>query len=194
MPGDLLWGLPIMLALAFIAALVIAWAEKSKSAIPDLGEVPAFQLTERSGQELTRADMMGRLFVVDFFFTNCPSVCPLMTRTLKPLYDLYKNSDKVRFLSISVDPASDSLTALQAFAKEYGITDNRWLFARAPIEDVRKLMREGFMLNADDLPAGHPTYYILVDDKAHIRGFYPFNEEGAIYVLKQHIRELAREM
>ena len=132
--------------------------------------------------------------MISFIFTNCPGVCPMMMQTEKPLYDLYHNSDKVQFLSISVDPESDSLAALRAFAEKYGITDNRWLFGRAPMADVKKLIRDGFMMDASSLPGGHPIHFVLVDDKARIRGYYPYDEDGAIYLLKQHIRELARQL
>jgi protein SCO1/2 len=194
MPVGLLWGFPIILLLALVAALVINWAEASRSRIEVLGELPAFQLTERGGERIDRGDLKGRLHVVCFIFTNCPGVCPLMMTNLKPLYDLYEHSDKIRFLSISVDPESDSLAALQAYAEKYGITDNRWLLACAPIEAVKGLMEDGFMLDSDDLPGGHPTHFILVDDQARIRGYYPYDEPGAIYLMKQHIRELARDL
>jgi len=194
MPGGLLWGLPITLFLALVAALVINWAEASRMKIPVLGDVPSFQLTERSGKSIDRSDLDGKLHVIDFFFTSCPVVCPLMMSNLKPLYDLYANSDKIEFLSISVDPDNDSLAAMQAYAERVGITDDRWLLARAPIEEVSNLMEKGFMIDSADLPGGHPTHYILVDAQGRIRGYYPYDDEGAIYLLKQHIRELAREM
>ncbi len=194
MPGGLLWGFPIILLLAFVAALVINWAEASRTKIPKLGDVPAFELTERNGAKLHRSDLEGKLHVVNFFFTSCPVVCPMMMAELKPLYDMYSNSDKIEFLSISVDPDRDSLAVMQAYAQKHGITDERWKLARAPMEDIRNLMEKGFMLDSEDLPGGHPTHYILVDDHARIRGYYPYDDEGAIYLLKQHIRELAREM
>ena len=194
MPSGLLWGFPIILFLAAVAALVINWAEASRSRIEVIGDVPAFQLIERGGESVTRTDLQGRLHVVSFIFTRCPGVCPRMMQNLLPLYELYDGSDKVRFLSISVDPDYDTLEALQAYAERYGIDDNRWLFTRAPIEKVKSLMEEGFMLDASDLPGGHPTHFILVDDKARIRGYFPHDQEGAIYLLKQNIRELGRDL
>jgi protein SCO1 len=193
-PKSVFWTIPVIALLAVAAAVIINWAENSREQLPVLGQVPQFKLTERSGQTMTADDLRGHLTVVDFIFTSCRSICPVMTANMSELYQLYKNSDKVHFLSISVDPDVDSLPVLQRYANDHGVTDNRWLFARGPLVDVAHLMEKGFMLAADELPAGHPSQFILVDEQGQIRGYYSNEEPSEINVIKRDIRELARQM
>ena len=100
----------------------------------------------------------------------------------------------MHFLSISVDPDRDSLTVLQRYANDHGVTDNRWLFARGALVDVAYLMEKGFMLAADELPSGHPSQFILVDEQGQIRGYYTNEDPSGMNALKLHIRELARAL
>jgi protein SCO1/2 len=117
-----------------------------------------------------------------------------MTANMAELYKLYEGSDKVHFLSVSVDPERDSLSVLQQYAKDHGVTDKRWLFARGELKDVANLLEKGFMLAADDLPTGHPSKFILVDNNGEIRGYYSGDDKSSIELLKNNIRDLARKM
>lgn len=188
------WAVPVIALLAVIAALVINQAESSRANLPILCQVPPFTLTERSGNPLTVGDLKGRIQIVDFIFTNCPGVCPVMTANMAELYRLYASSDKVHFLSISVDPDRDSLAVLRRYATDHGVTDKRWLFARGPLTDIAQLLEKGFLLAADDLPTGHPSRFILVDDNGRIRGYYSGDDQESLSALKTHVRVLARAM
>lgn len=193
-PKGIFWTVPIVALLAIAAAVIINWAETSRAELLVLGEVPRFSFTERSGKPVTQDDLKGHLTVVDFIFTTCRGICPVMARNMGELYELYKTSDKVRFLSISVDPDRDSLEVLQRYAIDHGVTDDRWLFARGALVDVAHLMEKGFMLSAEDLPGGHPSQFILVDEKGQIRGYYTNEEETGLPKIKMHIQELARAL
>jgi len=193
-PKGIFWTVPVIALLAVAAAVIINWAETSRAQLPVLGEVPRFSFTERSGKPVTKDDLMGHLTVVDFIFTNCRGICPTMSANMSELYQLYKSSHKVHFLSISVDPDRDSLEVLRRYANDFGVTDSRWLFARGALVDVAYLMEKGFMLSAEDLPGGHPSQFILVDDKGQIRGYYYNEDETGMKTLKTQIRELARAM
>ena len=76
MPKAIFWTVPVIALLAIAAAVIINWAEDSRAEVPVLGQVPRFSLTERSGKTITLDDLKGHLTVVDFIFTNCPSICP----------------------------------------------------------------------------------------------------------------------
>jgi protein SCO1 len=193
-PKKLFWTVPVIALLAIAAAVIINWAETSRAQLPVLGEVPRFTLTESSGKPVTKDNLKGHLTVVDFIFTTCRGICPVMTGNMSELYQLYRSSDKVHFLSISVDPDRDSLAVLRRYANDFGVTDDRWLFARGALVDVAYLMEKGFMLSAEDLPGGHPSQFILVDDKAQIRGYYTNEDPSGLNALKTQIRELARAM
>lgn len=193
-PTMLIWGVSLVVILAVVAAFVVNSAEQSRSQLPILGNVPSFKLILSNGEELTREDLNGRLHIVNFMFTRCQGVCPTMSANIKKMYDLYRGSDKVRFLSITVDPDYDTLEVLRSYAEGFGVNDNRWIFGRGPLVDVAALLEHGFMLDASDLPSNHPSYLILVDDQGNIRGYYSYNDDDELTALRENIRNLARAM
>ena len=175
--------------LALIALLVISLADQSRSEMPILGKVPGFSFTERSGLKFGTEEMRGRINIVNFFFTNCKGPCPVMNTRVAELYKKFVTTDEVQFVSLSVDPDRDSLNVLQKYAHTYGVTDNRWLFVRAPIEEVYRVSEKGFML-AGELPTIHSTKLILVDRDLNIRGYYDSFEDEHLKLLTTHVREL----
>ena len=112
-----------------------------------------------------------------------------MNKRVSELYQKYATTDEVQFVSISVDPDRDSLHVLQEYARNYGVTDNRWLFVRAPIEEVHRISEKGFML-AGELPTIHSTKLILVDRDLNIRGYYDSFEDEHLRLLTTHVRAL----
>jgi protein SCO1/2 len=192
--GKLRWIIPAVVFLGLLAIVTVWWAESSRGELPVLGRVPAFEMTERDGQPFGREDLDGRISVVSWIFTNCPGVCPRMGEQMIQLYHDFAGSDKVQFVSISVDPDRDSLAALRAYAESWGVADKRWVFLRAPIEDVVDLCENGFMLPAVDLPGGHTFRFTLVDAEGYIRGYYDGTDAASVAILKDHMAMLVREM
>ncbi|SYZ72606.1 Electron transport protein SCO1/SenC [Candidatus Zixiibacteriota bacterium] len=190
----LVWTAAAFFVLAVAALLVLNKASQSRAEIPVLGQLPAFTFTAQDGQPFGRDNMMGKINVVDFIFTHCKGPCPVMASKMSNLYKLYAGSDKVQFISISVDPENDSLSILREYAARQGVTDNRWVFLRAPLDSVVQLSEKGFMIAADDLPAGHSTKFILVDGQGQIRGYYDGLDDASLEIMKTHIRELAQHM
>lgn len=192
---NLIWPIGAMIIIfGFTAYFVISWANLSKSSLPVYGTLPDFEFTERSGETFGLEDMKGKINVVDFFFSNCHGPCPVMAVNMHDLYKLYEPSDKIQFVSISVDPARDTLARLQEYAEEIGVTDDRWHFLHAPMDKVVKLSERGFMIAAEDLPGGHSVLFALVDPLGRIRGFYSGIDKNEMELLKQNIRALGREM
>lgn len=182
----------VLLVLFLISVLVVSTAQRSVADLPVYSTVPEFSLTERSGEELTRDDLLGNYWIVDFIFTSCPDVCPMMSARMQELYEAFRGSDDVRFLSISVDPERDTLEVLDDYADSLGVDDERWLFARGPIEDVVALSEKGFLLAAANLPMGHSTRFALVDRAGQIRGYYDSRDEASLKTLKNELRGLLR--
>jgi len=183
-----------MIILALMAFLVINQADKSRSEIPVLGNVPEFEYIERGGQPFGLADMIGKISIVDFMFTNCKTKCPVMVVNMRELYERYKDNDKVRIVSISVDPARDSLATLNNYADEHGVTDNRWVFLWAPVEEVVELSEKGFMLAAEGLPMGHTTKFAVVDQDGRIRSYHDGMDNAAMKNLADDVDKLLGEM
>ncbi|MBN1479923.1 SCO family protein [candidate division KSB1 bacterium] len=194
LPKGFVFGIIFAFLLAVGAALVISAAHYSRANLPVLGSAPDFTLTERSGEPFSSEDMRGTLWLVDFIFTHCQAACPVMSGHMAELYKLYAHSDKIRFLSISVDPERDTMEVLQDYADKQGVTDNRWMFVRGEIDYIIEICEQGFMLPAENLPMGHSTKFVLVDQVGQIRGYYDALDDPDIDVLKTHIRELARQM
>jgi protein SCO1/2 len=184
-----------MLVLGTLAVVVVNQANLSRSRIPVLGELGEFTLMEsRGAQPVGPADLKGKICVYDFIFTNCKGPCPVMAVNMGELYRLYKWSEKVQFVSISVDPERDTLGALNEYADLQGVDDDAWIFLRGPIEKVAEICEKQFMLSADDLPGGHTTKFILVDHLGRIRSYHDGLSENSMEILQNNIRQLAKEL
>jgi protein SCO1/2 len=188
---DLLLGIMIMFFLAMIALFVIDLSNKSRSQIPIIKEIPEFEFTERNAMLFGKAKMLGKINIVNFFFTSCKGPCPFMNSKVAELYRKYSTTNKVQFVSISVDPENDSLQVLQEYAANYGVSDNRWLFLRGELSDVQQLTEDGFLL-AGELPNLHSTKLVLVDQNGNIRGYYSCYEEESLKLLTVHVKELLK--
>jgi len=194
-PKFLIWAVAALLVLGLIAILVVNQANRSRSRIPVWGQLSDFEFTAAyTGQPFGLDQMKGKLNVVDFIFTSCKSACPIMAVNMAELYDLYKGSDKVQFVSISVDPERDTLEALLEYGRKLGVDDDRWVFLRAPIEQVVELCEKQFMLAADALPMGHTTKFILVDQYGQIRSYHEGLDNDSMTGLKNNIGQLAKEL
>ena len=179
----------ILFIMSVLALIVIDLANKSRSDLPILGDVPVFNFIERSGMPFGYDDMKGKINIVNFFFTTCRGPCPIMNARVAELHKKYSTTDKVRFISISVDPKRDSLTVLRQYANDFGVTDDRWFFLRGELDEVHRVSEEGFML-AGDLPTIHSTKLVLVDENQKIRGYYDSFDEESLRLLTVHVREL----
>ncbi len=175
--------------LGIAALLLLQQAERAKDEIPVYGEVPEFTFVNQDGEPFGLADMTGRVNVVDFIFTNCKSACPIMRREMSQLYEAFE-TERVQFVSISVDPARDTEAVLRAYREGSGVTDDRWQFLHAPVDSVIWLSEEGFMLPADNLPMGHSSRFALVDSQGRIRGYYNALEEKPMIAIKEQITRL----
>jgi len=192
MPKIFIWFGAGVIIMGIIAAAVIGQAKKSQTDLPEYGEVPQFEFVNQDGEPYGLEDFKGKVSVLDFIFTNCPGPCPIMSSKMEDLYNYYDGAEQVQFISISVDPARDTLEALQAYAVRHSVDDDRWNFLRAPIDEVKTLSVEGFMLGGD-FPMGHSTKFVLIDQQGQIRGYYRSMEDASLNALKTHIEALARQ-
>lgn len=188
----LIWLVATLIVLAAFAAFVVHQANLSRSNISVWGELPDFRFTAaHNGEPFGLEQMKGKLAVVNFIFTRCKRASPIMTTNFAELYKLYKKSDKILLVSITVDPEHDSLPVLREYARANGVTDDRWVFLWAPTEEVVRLCEQGFMLPADNLPLGHTTKFTLVDGDGMIRSYHEGLDRDGMILLKNNIRQLA---
>ena len=185
-----------ILAIAFVGmvTIVIFKADSSQEKLPVLGNITGFELTERSGSGFAKSDMLGKINVVNFFFTSCQGPCPIMAGNMSVLYKAFEANDRVQLVSISVDPATDSLPLLREYAQRQGVTDNRWLFVRGEQEDIIRISEKQFMLAADALPMMHSIKFVLIDELGQIRGYYTGTDRNSVDSLKTDIEELLKRI
>jgi len=164
-------------ACVVLAAGAGTWFARRARALPVLGTLPSFTLTEQSGTPLTADDLAGRVWVADFVFTRCPDFCPALTARMAGLQrQLPGGPDAVRLVSFSVDPAHDTPEVLREYADRAGAGDT-WVFATGSRDAVLGLLRDGFKVAwADDgpvtSPITHSDRFVLVDRALRIRGYY----------------------
>ncbi|MFA7273636.1 MAG: SCO family protein [Crocinitomicaceae bacterium] len=143
-------------------------------------------------------DMKGKVWVSDFFFTSCPTICPTMTKQMKRLNEeLSDLSDDIQFMSFSINPKRDQPTRLRAYMKKYDITANNWQFFTGDEAKTHKLGIENFQLFAgkDAASAGgyaHSPAFTLVDKEGYIRGVYVGVEPTEVDRMAKDIRNLLK--
>ena len=175
------------------ASWVIEKANASHE-IPIIKKVPNFKFTNQNGDIFSHNELNDKITVLDFFFTNCPGPCPIMTYNMKSLYNDFSSSDDVQFVSITVDPENDNIKVLKNYADINGINDQRWQLLTSELSKIKSLKRDGFMLYADELPQGHAIKFILIDEHGNIRKYFDGTDEGSLSILKKDISNLVKSI
>jgi protein SCO1/2 len=182
----------ILLAGCFLVLGLLVRARRA-AAIPVFGPAPAFVLTNSFGKAVSREDLLGRVWVVDFFFTTCPGICPVLSTNLAAAQAALPDGADVRLISITVNPDCDTPDVLNAYAARYGADADRWFFLTGPPEEIARLSREGFRLGSLEQPVFHSGRFVLVDRRARIRAYYDGTDARAVPALVRDIRRLLRE-
>lgn len=166
---------------------------------PVLGTLPEFSLVDTGGKAFGSADLRGRVYVASFFFTRCPSVCPLLMTRMAQLQQRFRDAgiDDIHLVSITVDPANDTPDALRDAEPRYGVDERRWTLLTGAPDRVRALCVDGFHVpgfeqayrGEGDIP--HTTKVVLVDGQGRIRGYYDTDESGLdeVFYRAQHVRD-----
>ena len=169
--------MPVALrALGVLAAALLIACGRPAPSLPVLGDVPAFRLTERSGESFGSDQLHGRPWIAGFIFTSCPDVCPAVTAQMARLDQLLPPAERPPRVSFSVDPVRDTPAVLRAYATRHGAGAD-WYFLTGDRDEVARLLRDGFRVAfADDGPPEQPITHsdrlVLVDGSARIRGYY----------------------
>jgi protein SCO1/2 len=157
--------------------------------------VPQFALTAQDSSLFTNEIVDGKVHVVNFFFTSCPSICPAMTAQMKRLQGNTNDIDELLFLSHTIDPRRDTIPKLNAYIKKKELDTHNWYFLYGEKEYVHDLAVTGYMINAmeDEAAEGgfmHSEHFILVDREGHIRGLYEGTDTDRVDQLEKDIRKL----
>ncbi|MAP81705.1 MAG: SCO family protein [Aequorivita sp.] len=156
-----------------------------------------FSLTNQNGETITQANYNNKIYVADFFFTTCQTICPIMTDHMVKIQEALIDDDEVLLLSHTVTPEIDSVAQLKKYAVEKGVRDAKWNLVTGDKKEIYDLARKSY-LAAKDVPYQendlvHTENFVLIDKKKRIRGFYDGTDPEAIEKLLHDIQILKAE-
>jgi protein SCO1/2 len=157
-----------------------------------------FEFTNQNNKVITEKDYEGKIYVADFFFTTCPTICPKMTDNMVWLQEQIKGNPKVMLLSHSVTPDIDNVDVLKKYAIEKGVDDSKWNLVTGNKKDIYYIARKSYLAvktnSSDELyDMVHTENFILVDQKRRIRGFYDGTNLEEVKKLIEDIQYLSQE-
>jgi protein SCO1/2 len=186
-----------------VLAFALAACGPAGSDLPVLGNAPDFALLDQQGRTLSTSDLRGRVALVNFIFTTCADICPMLSASMQRTQEKLRADgllgSRAVLVSITVDPQRDTPPVLAAYAERFGADPEAWRFLTGNPELVRQLVNEGFKVGAMPGQAGEPgrdivhgSRFVLVDSKGQVRAYLPgdnFDVEGAV----REVQRLSRE-
>lgn len=157
-----------------------------------------FELTNQNGQKITNKNYKDKIYVADFFFTRCQTICINMAYNMGELQNLYKKDTDIMFLSHSVTPVIDSVTVLKEYADRKGVIDGKWNITTGAKTHIYELARKSYFAVLDEGTGDendfiHTEQFVLVDKEKRIRGYYDGTEKEDMEKLKKDIVLLKEE-
>ena len=157
-----------------------------------------FELTNQNGEKITNKNYKDKIYVADFFFTRCQTICINMAYNMGELQNLYKKDTDIMFLSHSVTPEIDSVTVLKEYADRKGVIDGKWNITTGAKTHIYELARKSYFAvldegNGDENDFIHTEQFVLVDKEKRIRGYYDGTEKEDMEKLKKDIVLLKEE-
>lgn len=193
-----------------IAGLLFFSCQEAPVSLPILGErevvngdtvyhkIRDFAFLNQDSQVITNATFGGKIYVADFFFISCPTICPKTTRQMLRLYERFKEEDKVILLAHTVDPKRDGVAALSKYAGNLGVSSSKWHFATGDQDALYEIADDYFSvaLEDPDVPGGfdHSGRFILVDPNRHIRSFCDGTDPADVDRFMADIENLLKEL
>lgn len=165
---------------------------------PVIGVVPDFQFTDQHGESFGTEELQGRLWLANFIFTRCTTICPVFTEKMYQVQHRGKNlGDIFHLVSFSVDPEYDTPEVLKAYADTHKVSSRMWSFLTGPIDDVKETVVAGLKVTMEEREDPeqvqsllHGSHFVLVDAFSQIRGYYDANDEESIERLLMDVKIL----
>lgn len=157
-------------------------------------QLPDFNLTNQRGHAMSLSDLSGKVWVADFIFTSCPTICPPMTDEMVRLQNEFASESELRFVSFSVDPERDTPAVLSRYADDFGVDGSRWAFLTGEKTSIYRLAHDGFNLATGHRGSEilHSTRFVLVDRQGKVRGYYDSRSKANLQRLRRDIKTLLR--
>lgn len=158
-------------------------------------KIADFSFVNQNGKTITQKDYEGKIYVADFFFTTCQSICPVMTTNMVEVQKAFLNNPKVKILSFSVTPEIDSVPVLKKYAVEKGVVDSKWNLVTGDKKDIYSMARKSYLAVKLGKPEElydmvHTENFVLIDAEKRVRGFYDGTKKEEIERLIEDINWL----
>lgn len=159
--------------------------------------IPGFSFLNQDSVFISQDSLDGKIYVADFFFTTCPTICPIMTKNMVDVYDAYKGNPRVKIYSHSIDPRHDSVAVLKAYADALGVSSDTWHMVTGDKLEIFA-MAKAYMVSALEDPTApgglvHSGAFILIDPDRRIRGYYDGTKPEEVKELIADIQRLMNE-
>ena len=202
------------IGISFIVLIFGIWAVPKivdrfkKSDLTEIGPVPEFELTDQNNKKISNKDYLGKVYVVEFFFSTCPSICPIMNQNMLKLQQEYYGNPEFGIASISINPDYDTPQVLKKHAEKLGVKHYNWHFLTGNRDYIHNLAIKGFNLYAgkNEIVAGgfeHSGLFALVDKEGNIRSrkdnygnpitYYDGLDDAGVLAIKEDIKKLLEE-
>lgn len=151
-------------------------------------KIAPFKMIDQNGDTITDKTYSDKIYVADFFFTHCQSICPIMTNYMGQVQEAFKNDDEVMMLSFSVTPDIDSVSVLKAYADKNKVVASKWHMVTGAKKEIYNLARKSYFAVLDEGYGGeqdfiHTEHFILIDKNQQIRGIYDGTNKEAVQKL-----------
>jgi len=156
--------------------------------------IPDFQFVDQDSNLVSAETVKDKIYVTDFFFTTCPSICPKMSQQMVRLHDEFKDDPEVVLISHTIDPAYDSVAVLREYAQALGVDSDKWHLVTGEKDSIYYMARQ-YMVSAvedENAPGGfmHSGAFVLLDPNRHIRGYYDGTQPEEVDQLMTDMRKL----
>lgn len=200
----------LLFVIAGMVFLLLSACQTRQKPLPILGNhaingkdtlyhtIPDFAFINQDSQVITQANFAGKAYVVDFFFTSCPTICPKVTQQMLRIHDAFKNDDRLALLAHSIDTRRDTVGRLKAYAEGLGVSAPKWHFVTGDKGHLYDIADDYFSIAIEDptAPGGfdHSGRLILIDQNRHIRSFCNGTDPKEVDVFLEDIKRLLAEM
>jgi protein SCO1/2 len=160
--------------------------------------IAGFEFINQYGEKFSQKDTEGKIYIADFIFTSCPSICPIMTDNLKEIFEKYKENKDFLIVSHSIDPEFDTPKILTEYANKRNINNKNWIFLTGDRDEIYEIAEKSYLAYAKEdanAPGGyiHSGFVVLIDPDKRVRGAYDATEVVNIEKLERDIEILMKE-
>jgi len=161
-------------------------------------KIPKFAFVNQDSVMVTNETFNGKLYIADFFFTSCPTICPKVTKNMLQLYKQYEGNDSLLFLSHTIDTKRDSVERLKKYADNLGVSSDKWMFVTGDKDEIYEIADDYMSIATEnpDAPGGfdHSGWLLLIDDQGHIRSFVDGTKDEKVEIFKKDIDWMLKHM